>query len=190
MMPKAPPALPSCIYCNSYSELCRETVGTRCPLFFLFAEVAHKETSKFPPVARVDRFYSDSRLFGLRLALFFLLLSFLFTFVLFIGRLEPFFVCERQRGQNNCAKRNFQAATNLTTTKLQAIIINFQPGTFVHIVLILTLTLKVTLKNPPLSRLPATHVASSGQSEPTNNMTEISIFQGELCGVDQQEKSL
>lgn len=85
---------------------------------------------------------------------------------------------------------NFQAATNLTTTKLQAIIIRFHPGTFVHIVLILTLTLKVTLKNPPLSRLPATHVASAGQSEPTNNMTEISIFQGELCGVDQQEKSL
>lgn len=78
MMPKAPPALPSCIYCNSYSELCREAVGTRCPLFFFFfffvAEVAHKEASKFPPVARLDRFYSDSRLFGLRLVLFFRLL--------------------------------------------------------------------------------------------------------------------
>lgn len=33
-----------------------------------------------------------------------------------------------------------------------------------------------------------THVVSVGQSEPTNNMTEISIFRRELCGVDKQEK--
>lgn len=69
-------------------------------------------------------------------------------------------------------------------------IIRFQPGTFVYIILILTLTLKVTLKNPPQLRPQRTHVASVSQSEPTNNMTEISIFRGELCGVDKQEESV
>lgn len=60
---------------------------------------------------------------------------------------------------------------------------------FAHIILILTLTLKVTLKNPPQSRPQMTHVASVSQSEPTNTRREISIFQGELCGVGKQEKS-
>lgn len=59
---------------------------------------------------------------------------------------------------------------------------------FAHIILMLTLTLKVTLKNPQL-RPQKTHVAPAGQSEPTNDEAEISIFQGELCGVEKQEKS-
>lgn len=60
---------------------------------------------------------------------------------------------------------------------------------FAHIILMLTLTLKVTLKNPQL-RPQKTHVAPAGQSEPTSDETEIFIFQGELCGVEKQDKSV
>lgn len=58
-------------------------------------------------------------------------------------------------------------------------------GMFLYIILMLTLTLKVTLKNPLQSRPQKPHMAPVGQSELTNDKTEISIFQGELhCGVD------
>lgn len=50
MMPKAPPALPSCIYCNSYSELCREAVGTRCPLFFFLQKLLTRKRPSFRPL--------------------------------------------------------------------------------------------------------------------------------------------
>lgn len=83
MMVKAPPALQCRIYCNSYSGLCR-SCRDAMPSFCRSCSQGNIQVSD---VARVDRFYSDSRLLTLWLLLFFHLLSFLFTLVLFISGL-------------------------------------------------------------------------------------------------------
>lgn len=100
MMVKAPPALLCRVYCNSYSELCRSCRNT-VPTFCRSCSQGNIQVCD---VARVDRFYSESRLSTRWLLLLFRLLSFLFTLVFFIRGLWPFFVCERQRGENNCVK--------------------------------------------------------------------------------------